>query len=220
MNKLSKTIIGFSIILITGCANSPEFEDKGSATVRQIDVESLNTNALVYGRVQWFENGVERKTEKNTIGLNISPRYLRIEDRGEGSLRIEPDGHFYWELPKGTYLMHQIHWFDPIDGPHRIDPRVAFYVPSVGQALCIGTLKVDIQGKRDLIGGLWIKGRTISVEDECESISLQHVTPDLEKKRLLMVHNHGLPDRPESLENRDQLIDFIRAIMPGLMTIY
>jgi hypothetical protein len=138
----------------------------------------------------------------------------------KGSLRIEPEGHFYWVLPKGTYLMHQIHWFDPIDGPHRIDPRVAFYVPSGAQALCIGTLKVDIQGKRDLIGGLWIKGRTISVEDECESMSLQHVTPDLEKKRLLMVHNHGLPDRPEHLESQDQLIDFIRAIIPGLMTIY
>jgi len=33
-----------------------------------------------------------------------------------------------------------------------------------------------------------------------------------------MVHNQGLPARPESLENRDKTIDFIRAIIPGLMT--
>lgn len=219
MTKFHHAILLLLIILVTGCT-SMSGPGEGTDAQKQFNLQSLNGKALVYGRIHWLENGEERYKDKGSAYESISPRYLRVEDTENGSLSIEPDGRFFWVLPEGTYILHQIHWFDPWDGPHRVDPRVAFYVPSGDMALCIGTLQVDIQGKRDIIGGLWMKGRSIEIQDECAGMDSSAIDPSLDKKRLLMVHNHGLPDRPEALENRDQLIDFIRAIMPGLMTIY
>lgn len=218
MPKLLLTISILFMSLFTGCTSMPGTDEK--AGHETLNLESLNGNALLYGRILWLENGEERYKDNGSAYSSISPRYLRIEDMKQGSLNIEPDGRFFWLLPKGTYLLHQIHWFDPWDGPHRVDPRVAFFVPAGDTALCIGTLTVDIKGKRDIIGGLWMKGRIVEIQDECSDMDSGIIDSSVEKQILLMVHNEGLPDRPEKLEDRDQLMDFIRAIIPGLMTIY
>jgi hypothetical protein len=216
MRCLTIPAILFCLTLLTACASTPSPDN----TTSQIDLQSLDGKTLVYGRIRWLENGAEKNTGEDARNQSISPKYLRIEDMEQGALTVEADGHFFWVLPEGTYMLHQIHWFDPWDGPHRINPSIAFYVPGEQEALCIGTLNVDILGKRDVIGGLWIKGRSITIDDECEDIYQQHINPELNQMTLLMAHNQGLPDRPEALENRDKLIDFIRAIIPGLMTIY
>ena len=82
----------------------------------------------------------------------------------------------------------------------------------------------DLQGKRDIIGGLWVKGLKIHIEDDCENMANQfhsrYTDPDLRLAKSLMIFDLNIPDQPKQLEDRDQVQDLIRAIMPGLMTIY
>ena len=204
----------YIFLLLSGCASTMD----GTNPSEQFTVESLGGKTLVYGHIRMLENGEERYKDSPSTYESISPRYLRLEDMEQGTLTVTSDGSFFWVLPTGTYMLHQIHWFDNWDGPHRIDPSLAFYVPPGTNALCAGSLTIDIMGKRDFIGGLWIKGRTIKVEDHCDMLYDKKINASLDKNKLLMVYNKGLPARPESLENRDKLIDFIRAIIPGLMT--
>jgi len=201
-------------LLLSACASTTDT----TKPLERFTIDSLGDKTLVYGHIRMLENGEERYRDSPSTYASISPRYLRLEDMEQGALTIEPDGRFFWVLPGGTYMLHQVNWFDNWDGPHRIDPRLAFYVPTAINALCIGSLTIDIQGKRDFIGGLWIKGRSIKVEDHCDTLYGENINASLDKNKLLMVHNQGLPARPESLENRDKTIDFIRAIIPGLMT--
>jgi len=144
-------------LLLSACASTTDT----TKPLERFTIDSLGDKTLVYGHIRMLENGEERYRDSPSTYASISPRYLRLEDMEQGALTIEPDGRFFWVLPGGTYMLHQVNWFDNWDGPHRIDPRLAFYVPTAINALCIGSLTIDIQGKRDFIGGLWIKGRNI-----------------------------------------------------------
>jgi hypothetical protein len=147
-----------------------------------------------------------------------------MEDMLDGDLGVETDGTFAWKLPRGTYIIHQIHWFDSWDGQHRFTPNVAFLIPEGVNTFCLGTLLIDLTGKRDIIGGLWVKNIRVEIKDDCKMLAnefrLLYPDPDLQHVRSLMISNEKIPDRPEALENRDRTSDFIRAITPGLMTIY
>ena len=201
-------------LLLSGCASTADRMKPSE----EFTIESLGDNTLVYGHIRMLENGEERYKDSPSTYESISPRYLRLEDMEQGTLTVTSDGSFFWVLPTGTYMLHQVHWFDNWDGPHRIDPSLAFYVPPGTNALCAGSLTIDIRGKRDFIGGLWIKARSIKVEDHCDTLYRENINPSLDPNKLLMVYNQGLPARPASLEKRDQLIDIIRALIPGLMT--
>jgi hypothetical protein len=201
------------------------------APVRRIETAPLDTtatslgdSALVYGRIRWIENGEERKNYRNSYGWNIWPQFLRIDDMESGALSVEADGSFAWEIQPGAYLFHQIYWFDSWDGQHRLTPKVAFQIPDDANAYCLGTLVISIQGKRDIIGGFWLKGVKIKIEDDCAHMDSQFRTryrdQDLKLAKSLMIFDPNMPKRPERLEEMDQFRDFIRAIMPGLMTIH
>jgi hypothetical protein len=200
------------------------------APVRRIETAPLETtavslgdSALVYGRIRWIENGEERTEYKHSYGWNIWPQFLRIDDMESGALSVEADGSFAWKMPRGTYLFHQIYWFDSWDGQHRLTPKVAFQIPVDANAYCLGTLVISVQGKRDIIGGLWLKGVKVKIEDDCEDRDRQFRTryrdQDLSIAKSLMIFDPRMPKRPEQLEEKDKFQDFIRAITPGLMTI-
>jgi hypothetical protein len=201
------------------------------ASVRRIETApsettavSLGDSALVYGRIRWIENGVERTEYKHSYGWNIWPQFLRIDDMISGGLSVEADGSFTWKMPRGRYLFHQIYWMDSWDGQHRLTPKVAFQIPVDANAYCLGTLVISIQGKRDIIGGLWLKGVKIIIEDDCAHIDNQfrarYRDQDLKLAKSLMIFDPQMPRRPDQLEEKDQFQDFMRAIMPGLMTIH
>jgi hypothetical protein len=121
-------------------------------------------------------------------------------------------------------LLHQIHWFDAWDGHHRLPPKVAFQVPYGAHAYCLGTLVIDLNGKRDIIGGLWVKDWKVHVEDDCGHMASQfrsrYADPDLRLAKSLIIYDPRIPNRPDQLEEKDQVQDFMNAITPGLMTIH
>jgi hypothetical protein len=188
-----------------------------------ISATALSERVIAFGRIRWVQNGEQRTDYRSALGWNILPEFLRLEDDELGTLGVEENGSFAWLLPRGTYLLHQLRWFDSWDGWHRLEPKVAFQLIEGAHAYCLGTLVVELQGKRDLIGGLWIKSVRISVEDNCGALTDDFIARYADKTftihRSLMIHSLEIPDRPEQLEEKDKLRDFLRAITPGLMTI-
>ena len=220
---LSVIAVGL-ITMLVGCTSIMESDRQVKTAPVDTTVSSLENEVLVYGRIRWIQNGEERMVYKSSFGWNIWPKYLRMDDMKDGSLSIEADGTFTWKLARGTYLFHQIHWFDSWDGPHRFTPKVAFKIPDGANAWCIGTLVIDLKGKRDFIGGLWVKGIKIKIDDECDELAnkfREHYSdPDLHHAKSLMIFDPHMADRPKELEEKDKNRDFLRNITPGLMTIY
>jgi len=213
-----------SLSLLTACTSNVGKETQTVMSPSDTTVASLGGEALVYGRLRWIQNGEERTEYKHSFGWNIWPKFLRLDDMTYGSLNVDVDGTFTWKLPRGVYIFHQIHWFDSWDGPHRFAPKVAFLVPEYANTHCLGTLVIDLQAKRDIIGGLWVKGIKIHIDDECVAMAREfrsrYIDPNLHHTKSLMIFDPNIPDRPEQLEDRDKAQDFMRAILPGLMTIY
>ena len=178
---------------------------------------------IAFGRVRWINNGVERSEYKTALGWNIWPHLLRLEDGKTKTLSVEKSGDFEWSLPAGTYLLHQLHWFDPWDGPHRLEPKVAFQLGNEGQAHCLGTMTVALTSKRDIIGGLRVERFTVEITDDCDQQSQAFLArvgyQDIEIRKALMVHGAEIPTRPSDLERKDRLFEILRALIPGLMTI-
>jgi hypothetical protein len=211
-------------ISFSACTSNIQPNEQQAKSTSETISTKLENEAIAYGRIRWIENGKDRENYKSSLGWNIQPRFLRMDDMQTGALNVGADGIFTWRFSSGTYLIHQIHWFDAWDGHHRLTPKVAFNIPPDGRAYCLGTLVIDLQSKRDIIGGLWVQGWTIRIEDECDSLHQQFsaTMPEssMEYSKSLMIHNQDIPDRPEQLENKDKALEFIRAIIPGLMTIY
>lgn len=210
--------------LFSGCAANMEKGGQTAISPSNTTAALLGNEALAYGRIKWIQNGEERTEYKHSFGWNIWPKYLRLNDMVDGSLNVNEDGTFTWLLPKGVYIVHQIHWFDSWDGLHRFTPKVAFLVPDYANTYCLGTLVIDLRTKRDIIGGLWVKGIKIRIDDECVAMvhefRSRYSDPDLHHAKSLMIFDPDVPDRPHELEGRDKAQDFIRNIIPGVMTIY
>ena len=69
-----------------------------------------------------------------------------------------------------------------------------------------------------------IKGWKIRIEDDCEHMASlfrsRYSDPDLILAKSLMIYDPRIPDRPMQLERQDQALEFMRSILPGLMTVY
>jgi hypothetical protein len=224
LNTYRVSIVCMSLaIFLTGCEGTFAPVRKVETAPSETTAVSLGDSALVFGRIRWIENGEERTEYKHSYGWNIWPQFLRVDDMTNGALSVEADGSFAWKMPRGAYLFHQIYWLDSWDGQHRLTPNVAFQIPVGANAYCLGTLVISIQGKRDIIGGLWLKGVKVKIDDDCAEKAIpfraRFNDQDLTLGKSLMIFDPRMPKRPEQLEEKDQLLDFMRAIMPGLMTL-
>lgn len=215
-NYICAVVLLCVIALVTGCGGIPLKVMPPDTTA-----SSLGDKVLVYGRLRWIENGEERSTYKSLLGWNINPMFVRIDDMDRGSLSVDKDGKFVWKVARGTYILHQIHWFDTSDGPHTLSPKVAFNIPTGSNTYCLGALVVDLRVKRDLIGGIWNKGWDIYIEDDCESMASEfrsrYTDPGLTLDKSLMIHNQYIPDMSHWKE-RQRSLDIMRIIMPVITT--
>ena len=139
----------------------------------------------------------------------------------QGTIKIEKDGSFFALLPKGTYIIYQLDWWDPWAGMHWLVPKIAFRVVDGGpQLYYLGTLSVDIKAKRDIIGGLRVKKVAIDIEDEeHKAMEVFHNRyPDQEIKvvKALMIHDPKIPGI-EELENKRLLQDVLNSLYFGVM---
>jgi hypothetical protein len=214
--KLS-LLISLSITILAGCQST-------SLALKSITEAELNNDVLFFGRVRWIENGVERTDYKSDFfGWNISPQYYRIDDKKNDSLSVEENGYFTWRLPKGTYLAYQLTWFDTWDGLHRLPLRLAFQATQAQKAYCVGTLIVELQTKRDLIGGLWIKHWEMEVNDSCDQdlkwFQAHYPNLKIPVEKSLLVYNSNIPNDVKRLEKMEDLGDIIRTIQPLFMPV-
>lgn len=209
--KLSQYLLVVIVLTLSfGCASLTEVDKPPQET----SLMSAEENVLVFGRVRWIENG-EKKYNSAVI-----LRILRVEDMKMDDVRVNMDGRFLTFLPKGTYLIYRVNWFDLWDGPHWLRPSTAFQIVDGEQNRYLGTLVMEMKTKRDAIGKLWIKGLRVSVEDEeaDETIFLHHHYPDYEGSLVteLMIHDPGIPRNME-LEDQQKLLDITRALFFGIM---
>lgn len=127
---------------------------------------------------------------------------------------------FFTLLPKGTYIIHRLDWFDPWDGQHWIVPKVAFQVADSQHSYYLGTLVVNIRAKRDIIGGLWVKGVTSYIEDEedeaMEAFRKRYPDQEVKLAKALMIHDPSIP-RMIGLESQRLLLDVLRSLHFGLI---
>ena len=209
-------LISLYTTILVGCQSTP-------FVPQSITETELNKEVLFFGRIRWIQNGVERTDYKSTFGWNISPQYYRIDDEENGTLGVEENGYFTWRLPKGTYLAYQLTWFDSWDGLHRLPLRLAFQAPQEQKAYCVGTLIVNIQTKRDLMGGLWVKHWELDLNDSCDQdlkwFQAHYVNLNIPIEKSLLVYNPNIPDNIHDLEQKEKVADFMRAIYPLFMPV-
>lgn len=208
--RVRAAIVLFALA-VTGCATP------APTPPAELSAASLGDEVLAFGRIRWFENGEERTRD-------IDPHYLHVQDMRTGALEVDEAGGFTWKLPRGAYVLHQLYWRDPWSGPQRLTPKVAFELPQDFSLYCLGTLVIDVAANRYFLGALWVEDVKIHVEDECVELTsgmqAKYTDPSLTFAKSLMVFDPRMPPRPVDLEQRDQLRDFLRSILPGLMTIH
>lgn len=209
--KLSQYLIAAMVLVLSfGCSSLTEVDKPPQET----SLMSVEENTLVLGRVRWIENG---ETKYNPA---VKLRVLRIEDMKEDDIQVGKDGRFLTYLPEGTYIIYQINWFDLWDGPHWLRPSTAFQILEGQQNHYLGTLIMEMQTKRDVIGKLKIKEFKVLVEDEGddEEIFIHNHYPDYEGplNKQLMIHDSGIPRNIER-EKQQTLLDITRALFFGVM---
>ena len=218
-------LITLSTTFFVGCQSTSLIEPIGTITTapQSITETDLNNEVLVFGRIRWIQNGVERTDYQNAYGWNIWPLYFRIEDEANGTLGVTENGYFTWRLPKGTYIAYHLKWFDSWDGWHRLPLRLAFQAPEAQKAYCIGTIIVKIEAKRDLIGGLWIKHWALELDDTCEEdlqwFQERYANLNIPIEKSLLVYDPSIPEDIQGLERKEEMADFMRAIYPLFMPV-
>lgn len=221
----SLVITTLFIPILTSCQTTSLIEPRGTITTspETVTIKELNNYALVYGRIRWIQNDEERTEYKSNYGWNIWPQYYRIEDKENGALGVTENGYFAWQLPKGTYIAYQVKWFDSWDGQHRLPLRLAFQASESQTAYCVGTITINLQTKRDLIGGLGIKQWNYEINDSCEQdmkwFQERYINLDIPIKKSLIIYNQKIPESIQELKKRDATADFIRAIYPLFMPV-
>ena len=176
-------------------------------------------SSLVFGRVQWLENGEEKKIGKGVFDFSLKPGLLRLEDRSRTFCELGENGEFIWELKPGTYVVYRLNYWDTWSGNYYIVPKVAFHVPDKGKAIYIGTLKGDFAPERDLIGGL--SGQVkVTILDHSDGsypamAKMLSISSD-EIEKSLMVHDAKIPRTIDTTAEFNLAISILNAILFGV----
>lgn len=221
-------------VSILGCATEPGhmnyFSEPNLPISGRIDkapedltAESLGTDVLAFGRLRWIDNGLERKDYRSGWGWNVWLSYFRDNGADLGVFVVEKDGQFTWRIRRGSYICYQFGWHEASDGLHYLVPKVAFDVQSDPNAVCLGSLLVEITTKRDLLGGHWLRNAQIQVDDDCQNMTERFKSHYKDKNivvgKSLMWFDENLRI-PKDLEFRNSLIGIARVFNPNLFLIH
>jgi len=177
------------------------------------------SRSIVFGRIEWFENGKEKEFGKGPLAFSVTPHLMKMEDKSRIIGEVDKEGRFVWSLEKGIYLIHKMAYRDPWSGNYFIVPKVAFRVPEGGGVVYIGILRGEFQPKRDLIGGL--SGKVdFTVEDEFDrdSSNYQRAFGGSSKiiESSLMIQSSRLPETVETTAEFNLAVSIINAILYGV----
>lgn len=230
---LLKACTALSVVMV-GCASEPGqmnyLSEPNLPITGRIDkapetltAETLGSDVLVFGRLRWIDNGQERTNYRSGWGWNVWLRYFRDDASNYGLFVVEKDGQFTWRIPRGSYTYYQVGWREVSDGLHYLVPKVKFETGGSFNAICLGTLLVDISTKRDVIGGHWLKNVGIQVDDDCDRLSERFRTHYTGGNFVIGKSLMNFDERlqiPKSFEIRNALIGISRALNPNLFLIH
>ena len=220
-------------LVIAGCASEPgqmnylsepnlPITGRVDKAPESLTADTLGSDVLVYGRLRWIDNGEERTDYRSGWGWNVWLRYFRDYPERSGLFVVEKDGQFTWRIPRGTYTVYQLEWREVSDGMHYLVPKLRFEPPASANAVCLGTLLIDIRSKRDVIGGHWVKNIGIQVDDDCDRLGARFATHYTDSKLVAgkaLMRFDAQMQIPRSLQNRNALLGISRALNPNLFMI-
>jgi hypothetical protein len=174
--------------------------------------------SLVVGQVYWLENGKQKEIGKRIFEFYVKPNLLRLEDRAGTLCNVGKEGEFAWALSPGTYVIDRIVYRDTWSGNYFFMPQIAFRIGAPQKTYYIGTLKADLETKRDLIGGLSGKA-SFSVLDQSDEfypdlVARSSIDPDSIVKSL-MVHEKGLPRRFVTSADFNMALQLLNTMLPS-----
>ena len=197
-----------------------------SVSVKEVTPESIESlapgEALIFGRMRMIDNGKEKESYISTTE-QLDIMLIRIEDEQALAVRrVKPDGTFLWKVPRGTYLLTRLRWWE-FRGWFPMHPQIAFQVGPDAEAYYLGTLRIDAEIERSALS-VKIKRFTIAVADEYGQ-DVQLLTRQLPSfqgrvEKALMVHDARIPVVTESEVKQSTFIGILRSLGFGLMTVY
>ena len=208
-------VIGLAMAMVA-CATTAKNIQAGGDMKEAL---ASGSESIVLGRIQWLENGKERKIGSGMFQFSISPMLLRMEDRSKIQASVDENGTFAWALKPGIYVINRINYRDPWSGNYFMVPKVAFRVPEKGKVYYVGTLKVDFEAKRDLIGGLSgaAKIRILDGGKQDESLLTRNLGVDTASvKKSLMIHDKDLPRTIDTTREYQMTLQMLNALFFGL----
>jgi len=197
-----------------------------SVSVQEVTPEAMERlapgEALIFGRMRMTDNGKEKERYITTTE-QLDMMLVRIEDEQALAVkRVREDGTFLWKVPRGTYLLTRLRWWE-FRGWFPLRPRIAFQVGTDAQAYYLGTLRIDAEIERSALS-VKLKGFAVQVADEYDRdaplLSKQLPAFQGSVEKALMVHDARIPAVTESEVKQSIVLDVLRSLGFGLMTVY
>lgn len=206
------------ILLVSGCYRTVNVEDVTPETMELL----TPSDALIFGRVRMTDNGREKERYLTTTE-QLDMMLVRIEDEQALAVkRVREDGTFLWKVPRGTYLLTRLRWWE-FRGWFPLRPRIAFQVGADAPAYYLGTLRIDAEIERSALS-VRLTGFAVRIEDEYEQDAalLTRQLPALRGpvQKALMVHDDRIPAVTESEVKQSTVISVLQSLGFGLMTLH
>jgi hypothetical protein len=220
MRKISINIfLTFLLVLLSlGCYKT--------ISVKEVTPESIESllpgEALIFGRMRMIDNGREKENYISTTE-QLDMMLIRIEDEQALAVkRVRPDGTFLWKVPRGTYILTRLRWWE-FRGWFPMRPQIAFQVGPDAEAYYLGTLRIDAEIERSALS-VKLKRFNVAVADEYgqDAPFLAKQLPNFQGRveKGLMVHDARIPVVTESEVKRSTFINILQSLGFGLMTVY
>ena len=147
--KIYDSIRGLIFLFLVGaaggCATTAE---NIRATGDWEQARTTESASVVFGRIQWLENGEEKKIGSGMFEFHVRPGLLHLTDKTRHFGDVDENGEFAWVLEPGMYAIFRINYRDPWSGNYFFVPKAGFQVPEKGKVYYVGKLKVDFAPKR------------------------------------------------------------------------
>jgi hypothetical protein len=206
------------IIQSSGCYKTVSVQEVTPETMEQV----APGEALIFARMRMVDNGKE-KERYITATEQLDMMLVRIEDEQALAVkRVREDGTILWKVPRGTYLLTRLRWWE-FRGWFPLRPRIAFQVGPDARVYYLGTLRIDAETERSALS-VKLKSFTVQVADEYERDAplLSKQIPAFQGRieKALMVHDARIPAVTESEVRQSTVLDVLRSLGFGLMTVY
>jgi hypothetical protein len=218
ISSIGAFLASLFVLLLSGCYKT--------VSVKEVTPEIMETlapgEALIFGRLRMIDNGTE-KERYLTFTEQLDLMLVRIEDEQALAVkRVRADGTFLWKVPRGTYLLTRLRWWE-MRGWFPLRPQIAFQVGPEAEAYYLGTLRIDAEIERSALS-VKLKRFSVSVADEYEKDAhlLTTQIPNFQGnvEKALMIHDPRIPAVAESEVKQSTFINVLRSLGFGLMTIY